>query len=132
MKTTIVKTYKYITISISDNIFPVGVADLSAFPDNLKLFYFNRLFVHPRYRNKGIAHKIMKEVVKIVDDNDIDILLEINPYGDLNMKQLISFYLKYLFKEHNEIQFLRKCKSTIYIIKWNRNKVFGVGSLLLF
>jgi GNAT superfamily N-acetyltransferase len=61
-------------------------------------YYFNRLFVPPNIRNMGIATKLMKQAIKWADDEHIEILLEINSYGDLTYDRLLKFYQKFGFK----------------------------------
>ena len=64
-------------------------------------YYFNRLFVTQKIRGKGLATRLMNQVIGWADTEKINILNEINPYGDLNLDQLISFYKKFGFKQHN-------------------------------
>lgn len=62
-------------------------------------WYFNRLIVHESMRNKGIAKILMNELIEILDNKQIILINDINPYGDLNFKQLVKFYNKYNFKK---------------------------------
>lgn len=66
---------------------------------NDKWFFFNRLNTPARIRKQGFAAKLMDEVVGWADDKKINIINTINPYGDMNMTQLITFYKKYGFVE---------------------------------
>lgn len=66
---------------------------------NGDVWYFNRLNVPKCLRNKGIATKMMKEFIKIIDDKNIIMICDVNPYGDLNEQQLIEFYKNFGFKE---------------------------------
>jgi GNAT superfamily N-acetyltransferase len=63
-------------------------------------YYFNRLVVHGKIRHQGIATRLMQEMVEWVDYKKINVLLEINPYGDLDLEQLIIFYGKFGFKHY--------------------------------
>lgn len=60
-------------------------------------YYFNRLVVPTTFRNKGHATALMQEVVAWFDENECDIVLDINAYGDLDLDQLIKFYSKFGF-----------------------------------
>ena len=64
-------------------------------------YYFNRLLVNKNIRGRGLATKLMSRVIFWADTENINILNELNPYGDLNMDQLISFYKKFGFKQPN-------------------------------
>ncbi len=77
-----------------------AVAELSQIKD--KLYYFNRLLVDEKIRNKGYAHKLLQAVIKWANQEKIIILLDINPYGDLNYNQLLKFYFKYGFTIKNK------------------------------
>jgi GNAT superfamily N-acetyltransferase len=86
-------------------------ASVSILP-NQKEWYFNRLFVSPSVRKKGIATKLMSELVKKLDENKIDLFLDINPYGNLNYKQLENFYRQFGFEEYEgDYQFIRRYKN---------------------
>ncbi len=61
-------------------------------------FWFTRLKVHPQDRGRGIATQLLGEVAKWADQNKINIFLGINPYGDLDLAQLIQLYSKFGFK----------------------------------
>lgn len=61
-------------------------------------YYFNRLNVPVKIRNQGIATELMNELIQWADSEKINILLDINPYGDLSYKQLKEFYKKFGFK----------------------------------
>ncbi len=87
-----------ISVYIKDSIFPVGCAELSSFIKEGE-FYFNRLFVQPKFRRMGFGHILMQQIIRIVDKKKINIVLDINPYGDLNYDQLFKFYQKYNFEE---------------------------------
>jgi GNAT superfamily N-acetyltransferase len=59
--------------------------------------YFNRLNTPPAIRGKGIAKKLLTEMIKWADTKKISIYLDINPYGNLNLKQLIALYERFGF-----------------------------------
>jgi len=85
----------------------LSVADLSLIPfESIKEFtdiegswyYFNRLSVPYKVRNKGNATSLMREVCEWADSNNVSIYNEILPSGDLDLSSLITFYGKYRFK----------------------------------
>lgn len=102
----------YITFVIKKDGYP-ATAELSKIDNKLAKdylqtdvngtwYYFNRLVVYPKIRNKGLATRLMKLIIDWADAEKISILNEINPYGDLDMGQLIRFYAKFGFKKHNK------------------------------
>jgi len=70
-------------------------AELS-FMENDTLF-FNRLYVHPKLRHRGIAKRLMNMICDKVDVEQLNIVNYINSYGDLDEKDLIAFYSKFGF-----------------------------------
>lgn len=62
-------------------------------------YYFNRLNVPSKIRNKGIAKKLLQEMSEWADQEHVSIWLDINPYGDLDLRQLISLYSRFGFKQ---------------------------------
>jgi GNAT superfamily N-acetyltransferase len=81
------------------NIFGLASATISNMGNE---WYFNRLVVHEKMRNKGVATLLMDELIKVLDEKQITLINDINPYGDLNFKQLEIFYKKYGFIETEE------------------------------
>lgn len=104
-----INSVNHISVHIQSELFPIGCAELSKFL-NENQFYFNRLFIQPKFRGKGFAHILMKEIIEIVDERKIDIILDINPYGDLNYNQLLKFYQKYDFKLYDNDHLIRRCQ----------------------
>ena len=51
-------------------------------------YYFNRLIVDKKLRGTGLSVKLMKQVIEWADQEKIEILLDINPYGNLDYLQL--------------------------------------------
>ena len=77
---------------------PIGYANTSRIHDNV--FYFNRLFVQPEFRNKGYATEILKTLLEKFKEKHYVLYLDINPYGDLNYEELETFYMKHGFKKY--------------------------------
>lgn len=103
-----------VSLFMQDNNILVGSIELSKFfTKNSNTFYFSRLFVKPKYRNKGIANKLLSKLVEYLDTNKNNCVLEINPYGDLNYEQLKKLYEKYGFKSYNG----KKCLVRKYLMK---------------
>jgi len=57
-------------------------------------YYFNRIIVPKQLRNKGIGTLLLKELLKVFKEKKLKLICEINPYGDLNYKQLEKWYVK--------------------------------------
>ncbi len=70
---------------------------------NQTWYYFNRLNVPVRLRQQGIAKKLLQEMIEWADSIKANILLDINPYGDLSYEQLEVLYQKFGFQK------LEKC-----------------------
>jgi len=85
-------------IDKSFGVFGMGSATISNmnFLGNEEWF-FNRLFVHEKMRNQGVGTMLMSELVRVLDEDKIVLVNEVNPYGDLDYNQLVSFYKKYGF-----------------------------------
>ena len=81
-----------INILASDSV-PIGCANTSRIHDNV--FYFNRLFVQPEFRNKGYATEMLKTLLEKFKEKHYVLCLDINPYGELE-----TFYMKHGFKKY--------------------------------
>lgn len=80
--------FNKILVYIKDNII-IGFIDYSKMYENMEINY---IFVKEKYRNKGIASKLLKY---IIDNNDfLSITLEVN----INNKSAIKLYNKFNFK----------------------------------
>lgn len=67
----------------------------------IKGLYVNRLIVAEPVRGRGIATKLMEALVEKADEKQINVVLEINAYGDLNRDELEVFYGKFGFNKSN-------------------------------
>ena len=56
-------------------------------------YYFSRLYVNPRYRGNGLGRKLYDDLCSILDRKSATLIIDINPYGDLDYNQLKSFYM---------------------------------------
>jgi len=83
------------------------IADVVKNPEGTWV-YFNRLNVPPVMRRKGIAKKLLMEMVDWADQDKISIYVDINPYGDLNLRQLVSLYGKFGFIPLNNHTMVRR------------------------
>lgn len=72
-------------------------------------FYFNRLFVATPIRNRGIATFLMGKLIEIVDSKCFNIIIDVNPYGDLNLWKLNEFYCKFGFVSVEQKTLARRC-----------------------
>jgi len=88
-----------------------AAAEFTQIKDNQ--YYFNRLIVDRKIRGKGISIQLMNQVVKWANENKIEILLDINPYGELNYLQLLHFYKRFGFEWKNKEnqQMIRRVKT---------------------
>jgi hypothetical protein len=77
----------------------VYITDLECytFDKSKTWFFFNRLNVSKNSRGNGISHILLDKVCEIADEKKINIMNAINPYGELNLEQLIELYKKHGF-----------------------------------
>lgn len=59
-----------------------------------KVYYFSRLNVPEKLRNQGIGRLLMQKTIDFCEENNAMLINTVNPYGDLNLKQLNEFYEK--------------------------------------
>lgn len=59
--------------------------------------YYNRLYVQPQHRNKGYGRQLYDKTAEVLDKDDLTLLIQVNPYGDLSYDQLVDFYTKHIF-----------------------------------
>ena len=97
-----------IVIAADDGKFVVGQINVSKefsprkiYGKELQFWYFNRLIVREDYRNQGYAKKMLSKLIEILRQKQINLWLDINPYGDLNHEQLEELYMKYGFKKYD-------------------------------
>lgn len=62
------------------------------------LWYFNRLYVHPKLRNRGYAKLMLGRLSSICAEEGYTLLCHVNPYGELNYEKLVELYTRYGFK----------------------------------
>lgn len=62
------------------------------------VFYFNRIRTFPEGVGKGTI--IMEHLVKLLDEHNIVVYCELNPYGAMRHKVLERFYKKYGFEDY--------------------------------
>ena len=86
-----------INVLVFDNE-SIGCANTSRIHDNV--FYFNRLFVQPKFRNQGYATQMLETLLIRFKERHYVLALDINPYGDLNYEELETFYMKHGFKKY--------------------------------
>ncbi len=95
--------------AIIDNNIPIGCLEI--IPQN-NIFLLHKIFVIEKYRNKGIATKLINNFLDYLNNsvyNNIEIKLQVIP--DVNnfseminlQKKLIKFYKKFGFNIKNKI-----------------------------
>ena len=100
----IVSTDSYIAINYIEG-YQLAVAEASLM--NTGEWYFNRLSVPISMRNKGIATLLMTNFQNEIDKKKAVVVCDVNPYGDLNRKQLNTFYKKFGFVKHKFYDLIR-------------------------
>lgn len=101
----IIKTYENdygISVLAYNENEVIGCANTSRISNNTNTFYFNRLFVQPKFRNQKCATKILNTLLNIFKEKHYVLALDINPYGDLNYEELEKFYIKNGFKKYRK------------------------------
>lgn len=87
-----------ITVQISNGIVSIGIAEAS-WVEDFNAYYFNRIFVNPKYRGKGYGTKLINLILNVIDEKKSKLLLDINPYGDMSYDDLEAFYVRHGFKD---------------------------------
>ena len=106
-----IQTDSLIAISYAENgNIPVCVAEIGKLEEPNR-YYFHRLFVREKYRNKGWATRLMEEILSKCDEKGIEVLLEINPYtDDIDYQRLEDFYKRFGFEKVDHY-YVRKPKN---------------------
>ncbi len=65
---------------------------------NINGLLVSRLFVHKRIRGKGYARQAMDKLCLYADENQLDLILQPNAYGEMKQRQLIYWYKRLGFK----------------------------------
>lgn len=95
MQINVIDTECYISVSIIAEQNYRCEAEVSQL-DNI-YWYFNRLIIPPHCRSKSYAKQLMQKLIEVLDKNNITLLCDINPYGDLTYEQLDGLYKSYGF-----------------------------------
>lgn len=95
----------YIKIGNSLAVVDASIIDLHIRPDGSegKIGYFNRINVPKQDRSNGIGTELLKSLLNECREQNIALICEINPYGDLTYEQLDTWYRKYGFKGYEGV-----------------------------
>ena len=75
----------------------IASAEISKLPATDGVWYFNRLIVPKQFRNLGYAKKLLTKLVSVCKEKKINLMCDINPYGDLDFNQLHKLYSSFGF-----------------------------------
>ena len=92
----IYRTDELLTVVLLVDGTMVGTSECSPF-DSKDTYFYNRLFIQPKHRNKGYGRQLYDKTCELLDKDDIALLIQVNPYGDLSYEQLVDFYTKHIF-----------------------------------
>lgn len=78
---------------------PIGLANIQVtqYMDAAS-WIVTRVYVPPEHRRKGIATAMMKEICEQADQQDVKLMLELAPYGEMTKDELREFYMKFGFR----------------------------------
>lgn len=82
-----------------DNHKLIGSSTCSDCCDKEGRWYFNRLYVITEYRGNHYGSVLLDKMLECVKDKGITLIMDINPYGDMNYEQLEEFYLRHGFQK---------------------------------
>lgn len=83
----------------------IGSAECTRCVDEKNQWYFNRLYVRPEYRGQGIGSVLLDKLLAYIRKSRATLLLDINPYGDMDYEQLEDFYLRHGFQKDPEMSY---------------------------
>lgn len=83
----------------------IGSAECTRCGDENNNWYFNRLYVRPEYRGQGIGSVLLDKLLVHIRGHNATLLLDINPYGDLDYEQLEAFYIRHGFKKDPKLSY---------------------------
>ena len=90
------KTPDVLILTLYVDNFPVGTSEISTLGN---MNYYSRLFVNPKFRGKGYGRKLWDKTQEVLDEYDMDLTIDINPYGPLNHEDLVHLYSSERTKE---------------------------------
>lgn len=61
----------------------------------------NRINVPPEFRGKGHGSRLLQRVLDDADEEDVIVMLGINPYGEMTYDQLRDWYERHGFVEED-------------------------------
>lgn len=96
-----------VQVKDSKTSFPIGIAEAS-FMEGEGIYYFNRLYVNPKYRRNNYGKRLLNTLLNYIDSINSALCLDINPYGEMTYEQLKVFYMKHGFKETDSYRLLYK------------------------
>lgn len=99
MKTTRMDTKSCSIINVSE--YPTELLGLfEAAPTGTKrVAELNRVNVPAKWRGQGIGRRLMQEVLDEADQLGVTLVLDINPYGDMDYQALSAWYQRVGFTE---------------------------------
>ncbi len=73
-------------------------ADAVSQPEGSIWFWVARVYVHPRFRSKGLASKLLAHACEIADERQIVMYLCPNPYDStIDLGRLVALYERFGF-----------------------------------
>ncbi len=103
-----VKNRNFPALSTSELSLSYGLElDLNLIPNDLIWYFFNRLLVPADFTPKNASVLLMKETINWADKNKFGIIDALNPYGRLNLEQLIKFNMLFGFKKLEDTLMIR-------------------------
>lgn len=84
--------------SISVKLSPIALAvlDVSTLADGS--WMINRINVPAAYRGQGHGSAMLSQICEKADSYGVDLVLAVNPYGELDRRALTAWYLRYGFR----------------------------------
>lgn len=67
------------------------------------VYYFSRINVVKEYRGIGIGRYLLKELLREVKRENIALVCEISPYGEMGYTELKNWYIRNGFIEKNNL-----------------------------
>ena len=102
-----------------------AIADLISHGDLAGNLIITRINVPKEHRGKGIARKLLKEILFDADKDRVILHLEVSPSDGLNREQLVAWYKRHGFEDYGSGLMIRTPKR-VFMLKKQEVAIYSV------